>query len=331
MKLDFKMLLIYIHIARPKPEQQCCIVRTNAFLKILPEMVTFMRVAELGSFSAAASQLGMTPSAASRQVARLEKELGVQLIQRTTRQLRLTEPGVEAFAHCRDLVAAAQAMLQVAQQFVSEPRGRVRVSAPKAFARHVLHPLLVAFLERYPSVDVQLIVADRDIDPIREGVDLVVRLTCDPPQGLVARPLAVVRQVLCAAPRYLEERGAVEHPRDLLAHSCLYLGEQACDNRWRFRKGDEVVDVIVQGRYVANHSEIRLDGVRRGLGVGCVPDFVVRKALDRGDVVRVLQDWEFQANYDGQAYLMFPPNTFMVSKCRALIDHLTAALAGGLE
>jgi DNA-binding transcriptional LysR family regulator len=297
-------------------------------LKILPEMVTFMRVAELGSFSAAASQLGMTPSAASRQVARLEKELGVQLIQRTTRQLRLSESGIEAFAHCRDLVAAAQATMQVTQRFVSEPRGRVRVSAPKAFARHVLHPLLMAFLERYPDVDIQLIVADRDIDPIREGVDLVVRLTRDPPQGLVARPLMAVRQVLCAAPRYLQEKGAIGHPRDLLAHSCLYLGEQERDNRWRFCKGDEVVDVIVQGRYVANHSEIRLDGVLSGLGVGCVPDFVARDALDGGSIVRVLDDWEFQANYHGHAYLLFPPNSFMVSKCRVLIDHLTTALAG---
>jgi DNA-binding transcriptional LysR family regulator len=310
-----------------KPEQQYCAVGTNEFLKILPEMVTFLRVAELGSFSAAAMELGMTPSAASRQVARLEKALGVKLLQRTTRQLRLTEPGVEAFAHCRDLVAAAQATMQVAQQFVSEPRGRVRVSAPKAFARHVLHPLLMGFLERYPNVDVQLIVEDRDIDPIREGVDLVVRLTQDPPQGLVARPLVAVRQLLCASPRYLEQRGAIAHPRDLLAHSCLYLGEQERDNRWRLCQGDEVVDVMVQGRYVANHSELRLDAVHRGLGVGCLPDFVARDALERGAIVHVLPGWELHAKYHGQTYLLFPPNTLMLSKCRALIDYLTSALA----
>lgn len=299
---------------------------TNAFLKILPEMVAFLRVAELGSFSAAASQLGMTPSAVSRQVTRLEKELGVQLIQRTTRQLRLSEPGIEAFEHCRTLVAAAQATMQVAQQFVGEPRGQVRISAPKAFARHVLHPLLMDFLERFPNLDIQFIVADRDIDPIREGVDLVVRLTPDPPQGLVARPLMPVRQILCAAPSYLREKGVIEHPRDLLAHSCLYLGEQERDNRWRFRQGEEAVEVVVQGRYVANHSEIRLDAVRGGLGVGCLPDFVARDALDSGSIVRVLGDWEFQANYQGQAYLLFPQNGFMPSKCRALIDHLAAAL-----
>ena len=113
----------------------------NAFLKLLPDMVTFLRVAELGSFSAAAAQLGITPSAASRQVTRLEKELGVQLMQRTTRQLRLTAAGVEALARCGELVTAAQGTMQIAQRYIGEPRGQVSISAPKAFARRVLHPL----------------------------------------------------------------------------------------------------------------------------------------------------------------------------------------------
>jgi DNA-binding transcriptional LysR family regulator len=156
-------------------------VGTNAFIDVLPEMVAFARVAALGSFSAAAAQLGLTPSAVSRQVARLEKTLGVQLIQRTTRQLRLTEAGIEAFAHCSDLVAAAQATLDVAQLHAGEPRGLVRLSAPREFARSVLHPHVLTFLGLWPEVDVQLIVEDHDIDPIREGVDLVVRITTDPP------------------------------------------------------------------------------------------------------------------------------------------------------
>ena len=107
-------------------------VGTNSFLKVLPEMVTFVRVAELGSFSAAADLLGITPSAASRQVKRLEQEIGVQLLQRTTRQLRLTEPGAEAFARCRELVAAAQGAMDIGAQFARTPAGRVRLSAPSS-------------------------------------------------------------------------------------------------------------------------------------------------------------------------------------------------------
>ncbi len=300
---------------------------TNEFLKVLPEMVTFVRVTELGSFSAAAQLLGITPSAASRQVARLEKEMGVQLLQRTTRQLRLTEPGLEAFALCCDLVAAAQATMQVAQQHVGQPRGRVRVSAPKAFARHLLHPQILTFLARYPEVDVQLIVADRDIHPIREGVDLTIRLTREPPQGLVARPLMAVEHILCASPAYLANTTAIDHPRDLMAHDCLYMGEHERDNRWRFSSGDELAEVVVRGRYAVNHSEMRLDGVLNGLGVGGLPDFIARGALDRGEVVQVLPEWKFHSNYQGHAYILYPPNAFQMPKCRVLIDHLVEAMA----
>ncbi|WP_395318955.1 LysR family transcriptional regulator [Variovorax sp. UC74_104] len=302
---------------------------TNSFLKVLPEMVTFVRVAELGSFSAAADLLGMTPSAASRQVKRLEKEIGVQLLQRTTRQLRLTEPGAEAFARCRELVLAAQGAMEIGQQFAAGPSGLVRISAPKAFARRVLHAHILEFLRRYPDVDVQLIVADRDVDPIREGVDLVVRLTTKPPEGLVARQLMPVAHILCASPRYLAAHGPIEHPGDLAAHSCLSLGEHERDNHWRFGKseGGDEAEVIVRGRYVSNHSEVRLEGALADLGVAVVPAFVAQEALDAGSLVRVLTGWEYRGNYRGHAYVLYPPNRFMAPKCRALVDHLTSALS----
>nr|WP_218088268.1 LysR family transcriptional regulator [Variovorax sp. SG517] len=292
-------------------------------------MVTFVRVAELGSFSAAADLLGMTPSAASRQVKRLEKEIGVQLLQRTTRQLRLTEPGTEAFARCRELVLAAQGAMEIGQQFAAGPSGLVRISAPKAFARRVLHAHILEFLRRYPDVDVQLIVADRDVDPIREGVDLVVRLTTKPPEGLVARQLMPVAHVLCASPRYLAAHGPIEHPGDLAAHSCLSLGEHERDNHWRFGKseGGDEAEVIVRGRYVSNHSEMRLEGALADLGVAVVPAFVAQEALDAGSLVRVLTGWEYRGNYRGHAYILYPPNRFMAPKCRALVDHLTSALS----
>lgn len=299
---------------------------TNEFLDVLPEMVTFLRVAELGSFSSASRQLGLTPSAVSRQVTRLEKKLAVQLIQRTTRQLRLTEPGIEAFARCSELVRAAQDTMQIAQAFVKEPRGRVRIGAPKAFARQVLHAQMLGFLRRYPLVDVQLIVTDRDIDPIREGVDLVIRITREPPVGLAGRSLMKVNQVLCATPAYLAATGPINEPQDLLSRSCLSLGEQERDNHWRLVQGSNMVEVVVSGRYVANHSEIRLEGALADLGVACLPDFVARQALADGSLVQVLADWEFRANYHGFAYVLYPPNRFVVPKYCVLIDYLIEGL-----
>lgn len=299
---------------------------TNTFLKLLPDMVAFLRVAELGSFRAAAAQLGVTPPAVSRQVMRLEKALGVQLMQRTTRQLRMTAAGLEALTHCSELVAAAQETMQVGQRLNSHPQGLVRLSAPKAFARHVLQPLVLTFLQRFPEVNVQLMVTDRDVDPVREGVDLVVRLTKQPPEGLSARPLMGVQHRLYATPRYLAEHKAITHPHDLALHSCLSLGELPHDNHWCFqRNGDplDTAEVAVQGRFVANHSEMRLDAVLAHLGVGCIPNFVALPALQCGDVVPVLPDWEFQATYHGTAYVLWPPSRFLPPKCRVLIDHLT--------
>jgi len=295
----------------------------------MQELVAFVRVAEAGSFSAAARQCGMTPSAVSRQVARLEKVMGLSLLRRTTRQLRLTEAGIAVLAHGREMVAAAQASLRVAEGHVGVPKGRVRISAPKAFARHVLQQPLLSFLHAHPDVDVQVLVADRPVDPVREGFDLVIRLTDDPPQGMVARALMPVRQLVLASPAYLASHERIRAPEDLMAHSCLSIGEQEGDSRWRFTRGDDQVELTVTGRYALNHSEMRLAGVEAGLGVGCVQDFVARDALAAGRVVRLLPEWAFDTNYQGMAYLLFPASRHTAPKVRVLIDHLVAALAPG--
>ncbi len=307
-------------------------MRTDDFQDVMHELVAFVRVAEAGSFSAAARRHGLTPSAVSRQVARLEGALGVSLLQRSTRQLRLTEAGLAVLERGREMVAAAQASLRVAQGHVGTPQGLIRLSAPKAFARHVLQAPLLAFLRAYPEVDVHLMVVDRPVDALREGVDLVVRLTDDPPPGMAARALMPVQQWALASPAYLAAHPRIRTPQDLMAHSCLPLGEQAGDARWRFvrqsgGKEREAVEVAVSGRCAVNHSEMRLAAIEAGLGVGCVPDFVARDALAAGRVVRLLPEWTVDTLYQGTAYLLFPAARHMPPKLRALIDHLAAALA----
>lgn len=304
---------------------------SNDFLDVMQELVAFVRVAEAGSFSAAARAQGVTPSAISRQVARLEKALGLALLQRTTRQLRLTDAGLAVLEHGRAMVAAARATLEVAEGHVDVPRGRVRISAPKAFARQVLHRPVLDFLQRYPEVDVHFLVQDRPVDALREGVDLVVRLTDDPPPGMVARALCTVQQWVVASPAYLVAHAPVHTPDDLMAHSCIALGEQERDGRWRFVRGDEAVEVPVTGRYTVNHSEMRLAAVEAGLGIGCMPDFGAREALAAGRVVRLLADWTFDTHYQGTAYLLFAASRHTAPKVRALIDHLVAALAPGVQ
>ncbi len=298
---------------------------TNELGKVMPELAAFVRVVDAGSFTAAAAGLGMSPSALSRRVSRLERLLGVQLLRRTTRQLAVTEAGLATLERAREMLSAAQAAMDVAVGHMTQPQGVVRLSAPKAFARHVLHPHLMAFLARYPQIHVQLRVEDPPMDLLRDALDLGVQLTRQPPEGLVARALMPVRQVLVASADYLAGAPPIHAPQDLTQHSCLFLGERARDNQWRFVRGEQLAEVTVQGRYAANHSGLRLDAALQGLGIAQLPDFAARDALRSGALQQVLRDWDLEASYAGTAYLLFPPNRHLPPKVRVLVDFLVEA------
>lgn len=306
----------------------------NTPLDSLPDMAVFARVVDAGSFSAAARELGITPSAASRQVARLESVLRVRLLERTTRKLRLTEAGTAAYSRCQAMVSAAREVLALSDAHTATARGLVRVSMAKAIGRQVIHPLMPAFLAKYPEVDVQLVITDRQVDLLQEPIDLAIRATDTPPPGLAGRPLMPVHHIVCATPQYLATHGTPGHPDELAKHSCLYLGETEDDRYWRFRRSDaadpgrkgEEVRVKVSGRYAANHSEVRLEGALNHLGLASLPEFSARAALARGELVTVLNDWQHLTHYAGMAWLLYPSNRFLPAKVRVWIDHVVAAL-----
>ncbi|WP_426153496.1 LysR family transcriptional regulator [Pseudomonas sp. DC3000-4b1] len=293
----------------------------------LPDMAVFARVVETGNFSSAARQLCTLPSTVSRQIKRLENRLGAQLLERSTRRIRLTEAGMQVYAHCRVMLEAASNAVDAAGHLASQPQGRVNLSAPTAFAKTVLHPLMLDFLKRHPRLDVQLVFSDSDTDPLVENLDLVIRLTNHPPPGLAGRSLGKVRWLLCASQAYLDQAGVPTAPLDLARHQCLYLGEQADDNRWRLRRKEGPAPhsetVTVQGRYIANHAGARLEAAIQGLGIANLPDFAARQALARGEVVQVLPDWELEAaQYVGDIWLLYPPKRHLPPKVRLVIDYL---------
>ncbi len=298
----------------------------NTPLENLTDMAAFAQVVDAGSFSAAARQLGLTPSAVSRQVARLESALHLRLLERSTRKLRLTEAGSAAYARCQTMVAAAREVMALCDTQAATPRGLVRVSMPKALGRQVVHPLMPAFLARYPEVDVQLIITDRTVDLFEEAVDLAIRITDAPPPGLAGRPLLLVRHLTCASPQYLATRGTPAHPRDLAQHSCLYLGEDERDRHWRFQKDGDEFTLRVSGRYVANHSEVRLEGALHHLGIASLPECTAARALADGQLISVLSDWQLMTGYAGTAWLLYPPNRYLAAKLRVWIDFLVASL-----
>ena len=304
-----------------------CVVSINLPLSLLAEMVVFVKVVEAGSFSEAARQLGTSPSAVSRGVARLEKSLAIRLLQRTTRKLGLTDAGQEVFKRCNDMAGAAQAVMDLSGRFAREAEGLIRLSVPKAVGRYVIHPHMPEFLRRYPKVDVQLILEDRYVDLIDDNVDLSIRITDQPPPGLVGRQLFPIEHLLCATPQYLADHGVPQQPEDLREHSCIYLGETPADARWKFRQGSKTVTVGVRGRYAANHTGVRLDAVLQHIGIGSLPYFTARQALEEGRVVQVLPEWDFIASYHGGAWLLQTPTRYLPPKLRVFIDFLVERMA----
>lgn len=299
----------------------------SQLLALMPDLAVFARVVDAGSFSLAARQLGSTPSTVSRQVQRLEQKLGVRLLERSTRRLRITASGTQVHRHCRDMVEAAASAADAASESAGRACGKVSLSAPTAFAKTVLHPLVPAFLAAYPEVDLRLVFTDQAVDPLVDDLDLVIRLTDEPPQGLAGRPLGTVQWLLGASPDYLRTRGTPSAPQELAQHDCLHLGETADDNRWHFRRSDASETVTVKGRYIANHAGARLEAAILGLGIANLPDFVATQALRRGALVQVLPDWTLDARaYVGTVWVLYPPNRFLPPRVRVLIDHLVAHL-----
>lgn len=300
---------------------------TNQSIHYLQEMAIFVKVVETGSFSETARQMGATPSAISRAISRLEKVLGTRLLQRTTRKLRLSESGQQIYVNCLDMVNAAQAVMESSGQFHSEPQGTVRMSVPKAVGHFMLHPHMPEFFQRYPKIDVQMLLEDRYVDFIDDGVDLAIRITDHPPGGLMGRRLIEINHLLCATPQYLAEHGIPEQPQDLKQHSCIYLGEQPSDSKWKFQQGSKTITVQVSGRYSANHTGIRLDAALKHIGIASLPYFVARHALQDGRLIQVLPDWYFKTYYSGDAWLLYPPTRHLPPKLSVFIQFLAEKLA----
>lgn len=292
-------------------------------LPLLPDLATFAQVVDAGNFSSAARLLGTTPSTISRQVQRLERALGTRLFERSTRSIRLTASGMQVYRHCKDMMDAAFVAVDAASQLAAQPRGRVSISAPISLAKSMIHPAVPGFLRTYPDVEVQVIFDDRDIDPVRDHVDLVVRPTPTPPRNLAARQLGTVRWMPCASPGYLRARGIPVVPDDLAQHDCLYLGDTLDDQRWSFRQGNQSRTIEVRGRYIANDVSARREAALQEWGVASLPEFAVRDDLRAGTLVHILPEWQFEPRaYSGPVWLMYPPNRLLPPQVRALIDWL---------
>ncbi|CAM3652640.1 transcriptional regulator [Psychrobacter glaciei] len=302
----------------------------NTLNNILVNMAIFEDVAKSGSFSGTAQALQMTPSSVSKRIHQLEDKLGIKLIERTTRSMRLTSTGELFLKHCQNMLDEANLAVEVANQSAELLAGDVTIGVPDSFASHMMGSQFIDFIKQYPDINLNIKVTDDALDLLRENIDCAIEISETPSDYLIAKPLRQVRQVLCATPRYLASSSyAIAHPLDLKNHDCLYLGETPEDNQWRFVQVTDIssepieqITVTVSGRYVVNHAGMRLDGVLNDLGIGSFPDFVIEDALSKGTVIEVLPNWQLKSKFQGTAWLTLLPNKFRPLRLRALIKFL---------
>ena len=299
---------------------------TNKLIALLPELATFHVIVNEGSFTAAAKKLGVTPSALSKLITRLESSLSIKLFERTTRRLLITEAGKNIYQQSTIIIEAAKQSIDISSLEHTVPSGSLTVAAPKAFLTIVLQPLVASFLTKYPKIQLKLRASDGDIDMISQGIDVVFRLTDKPSEGLIMKEIGKVSLKLCASPDYIKERGLPIHPKQLAVHDCLYLGETTTDHIWEFMKSDERHVIAVTGRYAVNHSQMRLNGVKNGFGIGIFPDFVIKEALANNEVIPVLEDWEIKGNYHGVIAMQYAQNKYMPSRLKVFTEFMTQHL-----
>ena len=288
-------------------------------------MIVFAQVVDSRSFSAAAARLGLSKSAVSKQIAKLEDRLGARLLNRTTRTLSPTDAGQDFYERCLRVAREVEEAERAITHLSAEPRGVLRLNAPASFGREYLAPLVPEILARWPELRIEALFEDRFVDVVAEGFDLVIRITRLQDSSLVARRIASCRRLVCAAPSYLARRGVPRTPAELLQHDCILYSYATDQNEWEFVGPDGRLETVrVDGRLRANNAEVTLAALRAGAGLALSPDFIVGPDIAAGRLVPLLTDYE---NPFGAIYAVWPHNRNLAPKVRAVVDFLVERFA----
>jgi DNA-binding transcriptional LysR family regulator len=285
----------------------------------LVEMVAFVNVVEARSFSSAARKMGTSKSVISKRINSLEQGLGVRLLSRSTRSMSLTESGAAYYDQCVRIVQAIEAAENSVARLQAQPRGVLKISTPTIFGRLFMAPLIQSYCERFPEVEIELDASDRIVDLVNDGFDLALRVTAEPAPNMVARKLASVGGVICAAPSYLQERGTPTVPEELLSHVCLVYHGPDMHSAWRFNIDGKPGVLDVSGRFRVNTLEVMLTMALRGMGILLAPDYVVAAHLKSGKLKSILS--RHIAYPDKALWLTYLPNRYLQPKVRSFIDH----------
>lgn len=279
----------------------------------------FVRAVELGSLSAVAREEGVTQPTVSKVIAALERDLAVRLLERSTTSLAPTVAGLRFQQRAKGVLEEYAAAVLDARDQATTPAGLLRINAPVALGQFHLNGAIRQFLLMYPDIELELILNDRFVDLVEEGVDVAVRLGDALPQDAVARRVAISPRLLAASPAYLKQHGAPSLPHDLQQHDVIRYAWLADDGGLELARGAELASVPVHGRYRVNNALAIRDSLLLGAGIGLCPAWLVADLFDDGRLVLVLPEWSGAAQ---QLSLLYPTRRYQPLRARLFIDFL---------
>ncbi len=289
-------------------------------MDIASQMILFANVVDHGSFSATARDLGLTPSAVSKQISQLEDRLGVRLLNRSTRHISLTEEGRPFYARCAEIAAEVSEAEALAHSMSEKPQGNLRVAATVAFAKAQILPLMPAFTASYPDLKLVLELTDRSIDLSESEFDLAIRF---PEQiedsSVIACKLASNKRLICASPDYIRAHGAPETPDDLADHNCLRISTVAHWNEWHFRKGEKSWALEVDGNFDVNSADAVYHAALAGMGIAQLSAYLVEPEIKAGRLVSLLDDYMAS---EGDIFAVYSDRRNLSPKVRVFLDYL---------
>lgn len=285
----------------------------------LGALEAFVKVVDLGNFSRAAEQLGLSRPAVSKYVSQLEDRLNTPLLTRTTRQVQLTELGRIYYDRVREILDQLKEADEDIAQVRTQARGALKVSAPTNFGSYELGPLLARFLERYPQITVELSLNDQSFDLIDSGFDLAVRVGQQPDSSYIIRKITSKPRILCASVEYLERHGEPRVPDDLFHHTCLCSNMIESPNEWRLLESGREVRVKVKSALVTSNAEVLRQAVVHGLGIAQGPAYVFTELGRLGQVKAVLPDYKLAP---ADIFVVYPSTRYVPPKVRVFIEFL---------
>ncbi len=288
----------------------------------------FVHVAQTGSFSKAAEQLGVTRSVITNRVQQLETFINSPLFHRSTRHVRLSDIGEAYFQECADMVAGFHGLTEKMRNQRSNLTGQLRVQVLQGFAIDHLGPMLAEFTAMYPEIEFDVVVNDRVVDPIEEGFDIAFQMFPPMAERLVVRKLFNVHRLFCASPAYLREQGAPEHPQQLKDHRIALYGGYPSRNRWQFTWGEECIDLTLHGQVRSSSVHLLRDYALSGAGITCLPTLIASNYLISGELVPILTNYRL-SSFDFAA--VYPETQRRALKVRTLIDFLIERIGDAPE